>query len=241
VRAGVSRETRPVRIAVVGTGTAVGKTHATRALATALARSGTPVAALKPIESGVQPGSRTTDFALLARAANVAPTPPLYAFPDPVSPHLAARRAGRPVHLTRVAAWVAAHAADWTFVETAGALLSPLSRQHTNLDLVAALRPDLVLLVGQDRLGVLHDIRACTLVLRATLPDIPLLVLLQAPARPDQSTGTNAAELARLRVVPEVVTLPRARRPADDSVQRAARTVLQALVRLARRPRRRAT
>ena len=230
----VSRETRPLRIAVVGTGTAVGKTHATRALAIAAVRFGHDVAALKPIESGV--ASAATDYAALARAGNVHVSPAPYAFPDPVSPHLAARNVGVRLNLARVLRWVDAHEADWTFVETAGALLSPLSARETNLDLVLALRCHAIVLVAPDRLGVLHDVSACRLVLASRLPALPTLTVLQAPARADSSTGTNARELARLRIARPVVALPRSPNPASTSVQSAANHALAVLRRLAVAP-----
>ena len=229
----VSRETPSRRIAVVGTGTGVGKTHATRALATALALRHHTVAALKPIESGV--GERTTDFDLLVRVSNVPIAAQPYAFADPVSPHLAARRAHQTVRLARVRAWVDRHAASWTLIETAGALLSPLNERQTNLDLVAALDCSVVILVAVDRLGALHDVRACILALRTALPDARVLVLLQAPPRADASTGTNAAELGRLRIAPAALPLPRAARPTAPSVQHAAARVVDTLERLVRR------
>ncbi len=218
------------RIAVIGTGTAVGKTHATRALTLALAHTGAEVAALKPIESGV--GAGPTDFDLLARAGTFSVAPPPYAFPDALSPHLAARRARRPVRIDVVADWVRNHPARWTFIETAGALLSPLSLRTTNLDLVVELDCAAVVLVAQDRLGVLHELRACTLALRVALPDIPLLVLLQPPARPDTSTGVNADEVRRLGIARQVHSLPRHASPDHPSVQVAAGRALRALARL---------
>lgn len=214
---------------MVGTGTGVGKTHATRTLASALVAAGVEVAALKPIESGVQ--GDATDFALLAAASSFHVKHPPYAFPEPLSPHLAARLAGAHIRIDRVTAWVRRHPAPWTFVETAGALLTPLTSTHTNLDLLRALRPDAVLLVAMDRLGVLHDVRACMLALR-DLPPTPTLILLQAPPRPDSSTGTNATELARLHIADVGATFPRRSSPNSPIVRAEALHALRRLAQL---------
>lgn len=201
--------TRGVRVAIVGTGTEVGKTQLAVALVHALARRGCSVVGLKPIESGVGSGSSDGDRLEAVGTFHVKHPAP-YLFKDAVSPHLAARRAGVVISLVRVAEWVAAHEAPWVVVETAGGLMSPLAAGTTNLDLVRALSPDAVLLVGCDRLGVLHEVAACTLALSVRAPELPdPVVLLQPPGASDGSTGTNAEELVALGVVRRVIALPR--------------------------------
>lgn len=217
------------RIVVVGTGTEVGKTHLAVALVTALARRGHQVCGLKPIESGVPIGGVGDDAAALAAAGTFhVKQPPPYALPAPVSPHLAARRTGVAVDLSRVTAWVDAHPADWLVVETAGALLSPLGPALTNLDLGQALRPDAWILVAMDRLGVLHDVAACMLALRFHGVAEPPLVVLQAPPAPDSSTGTNAEELVELGTAPRVIAMPRGE-PGSPGYQEAAALLVDAL------------
>ena len=204
----------PVRIAVVGTGTDVGKTHLSVALLHALTRLGVSAVGLKPVESGVDGGQSSdgvSDTARLAAAGMFhVKHPAPYRFPDPVSPHLAARRHGVEIAPTRILDWVTACAAPWTVVETAGGLLSPLARSYTNLDLVRLLAPDVVLLVGVDRLGALHDVAACRLALSTLAPALrEPHVVLQSPAVNDSSTGTNAAELSFLGLAAEVTVVPR--------------------------------
>ena len=95
-------------------------------------------------------------------------------------------------------------------VETAGAVLSPLGAGLTNLDLVRAMAPTAVVLVGLDRLGILHEVASCLLVLRSLAPQLPLpLVVLNEPSTPDASTGTNVAELIALETVGRAVVFPR--------------------------------
>lgn len=217
-----------MRIVIVGTGTSVGKTHLGVALVAAVARRGKAVCGLKPVESGVPAGMPGEDAAALATVSTFhVKHPPPYAFPDPVSPHLAARRAGVLIELERIRSWVDEHPAPWLLIETAGALLSPLSVGLSNIDLAAALDPDRWILVGMDRLGVLHDVAACRLVMGARHLPAPLVVL-QAPDTRDASTGTNAEELRLLGIAEDVITLPRGA-PLSEEYQRAADVVLDQL------------
>lgn len=192
------------RIVLLGTGTGVGKTYFGARLAESLLRQGFATLALKPIESGVAPDAgELTDAARLASASGRG-AEHCYALPEPLSPHLAARRAGVSIDLARVASWVREHEEaqphlDFTLVESAGGALSPVSEKATNFDLARALEPAIWVLVAPDALGVLHDVRATLLALEALGRRPDHVVLCQA--RPlDTSSGTNAAELERLGV-----------------------------------------
>jgi len=79
-------------LVVTGTGTEIGKTHTACALASAWGRSA-KVAAVKPIESG-----GTADGDALGRVStfHVTRCRAPYMYANPVSPHLAGRREGRP-------------------------------------------------------------------------------------------------------------------------------------------------
>lgn len=202
---------RAVRIAIVGTGTGVGKTHLSVALLHALQLQGCSAVGLKPVESGVEDDESGSDTSRLAATSTFhVKHPAPYRFPDPVSPHLAARRVGVEIHVGPIVDWVAESAAPWTIVETAGGLLSPLARGATNLDLIAALAPDVVVLVGVDRLGTLHDVSACLFALaKGRAAPIDPLVVLQAPEAADRSTGTNADELVTLGIADHVTLVPR--------------------------------
>jgi dethiobiotin synthetase len=209
------------RIVVVGTGTEIGKTHFGVTFLHALARAGVSVAGLKPVESGV--GSGVTDADQLDRAGTFhVKHPPPYALRPPVSPHLAAREAGLTIRIGEIVRWVDLSEADWTLVETAGALLSPISPVTTNLDLAAALAPEAVVLVAPDRLGVLHDVTAALFAYRVLAPGLPEpVVVLQAPAVADGSTGGNGRELVELGIARTVVTMPRGATDAGALVERA--------------------
>jgi dethiobiotin synthetase len=216
-------------VVITGTGTGIGKTH----LAVALVRGWgetARVCGLKPVETGVD-GRDGGDARLLHEAStfHVKPSLPWYRFVPPISPHLAARRAGTAIHPGRITRGVAdvAALADGVVVELAGGLFSPLGPGLLNADLVRLLLPADVLLVAPDRLGVLHDVGAATRA--AGAGGVPVRgVVLMAPATPDDSTGTNATELALVSSLPVVACFPRA--TAAELARSPAMTALLAHV-----------
>jgi len=148
---------------VVGTDTGIGKTHATSALLHALAARHARVCGMKPIASG---GVRTAhgftnEDSIAHRAASTVRVPPALdnpiLLPEPLSPHLAAARAGTAISLDVILEAVAAlrERTDALVVEGAGGFLVPLSETLTGADLAAALAMPLVLVVGM-RLGCLN-------------------------------------------------------------------------------------
>jgi dethiobiotin synthase len=116
-----------VTLVIVGTGTDVGKTVVA---ATLLARYGPeiPLAYWKPVATGARDGRDTATVEALAgdRAAILAES---YLFEEPVSPHLAARLAGRRIEPAALLADFDRHRAGarTLVIETAGGLLVPLA------------------------------------------------------------------------------------------------------------------
>jgi dethiobiotin synthetase len=217
------------RLIVAGTGTGVGKTWVTSALAAELSRRRQRVVALKPIETGVTDEAPNTDFRQLAAVSTLAVTPQPFRFEPPLSPHLAARRAGRTIQLSEILTYVQSHESSsagepaWTLIETAGGLFSPLAPGLTNFELARALDPAIWLLVGADALGVLHDVTA-TLGFARALGRSPDYVLLSASRSPDASTGTNATELETLCIAPRVFS---ARAHASGSLASLVEALLE--------------
>jgi dethiobiotin synthetase len=196
-------------IVVTGTGTEIGKTHTTCALLVAARGRGFGV---KPIESGVI-GDEGDDGRALRLASgptfHVKHAPAPYLFRRAVSPHLAARDEGRAIDPDVAAAAVlrTPDDAEAVLVELPGGLFSPLGAAATNADLALRLRPDALLLVAPDRLGVLHDVGATLRAVSAAGLTATAVAVVR-PAQPDLSTGTNAAEL-RLLGAPPVFEIPR--------------------------------
>lgn len=212
---------------VLGTGTGVGKSYVARSLVCAIAEAGGAVAGLKPIETGCGTSSdgrpREGDAALLeAASARVKhPRPhPLYGFHEPIAPSLAAHREGQTLDVDAVASWVDRVRSQLPasaspeggvpalVIETAGGVFSPLSESATNFELACTLGEACWILVAPDRLGVLHDVTS-TLRAMAALGRRPDLLVLSAPAQPDLSTGSNAAELRRLGLTSPIIELGR--------------------------------
>jgi dethiobiotin synthetase len=213
-----------MRIVLLGTGTAVGKTTAGCALIRSLQGAEPlrwPVLGLKPIETGFAARGDScphpaSDAAQLEAAAFHVQHPrphPLYAFSAGVSPHLAAERAGRSIEINRVVEWLTEaelrtgnKGAVLSVIETAGGVFSPLSLSTRNFDLALALRAHVWLLVAPDRLGVLHDV-AATASSMTHLGRAPDALVLTQPPNTDASTGSNAPELQRLHPALPVLSL----------------------------------
>ncbi len=217
-----------VRVVLLGTGTDVGKTWFGASLCRALRQRGADCLALKPVESGWTPGS--SDAERLAAASGHEAPPSPYRFDEPISPHLAARRSNRLLSVAIVRDQVLAasrdmpcHAMSFTIVETAGGLFSPLAPGVTNWDVARALDPALWVLVAADSLGVLHDVTATLEAARAR-GRAPDFVVLSAARASDASTGTNAAELARLGIVIPAAALTR----GDTDLSRFAAELMEA-------------
>lgn len=197
-------------IVVSGTGTEIGKTHFSEALLTAMRAPGRRAVGVKPVETGVGQGG-LSDEERLARASSFHVKHDGYRFEEPISPHVAARKEGKVIDVALLAAELVSLSTevDVLLIELAGGLFSPLSDTAVNAHLARALKPDSLVLVAPDRLGVLHDVLSTTIAGR-TLSVAVSGAVLMAPERPDTSTGRNAAELRRLGVVPWAEGLPRA-------------------------------
>ncbi len=196
---------------ITGTDTGVGKSVTTAALAAALAAAGVAVRALKPVASGVSPGTAGEDAELLAfgagHAAEVA-----YAFEAPVSPHLAAEGESRRIDDTVIAEWIAARRAAVTLIEGVGGWEVPLRRDWRVSDWAARLGAP-VIVVARNRLGVLnHTLLTVEAVRRRGL--LVAGVVLTPPTESDASIAHNAAELRAL--LPDVAVRPMPWVPPGD-------------------------
>ena len=148
---------------VIGTDTGVGKTLVAAALLHSLAKRYSRVVGMKPVAAGQirVGGSWVSEDAQALRAASTIAVPPELdnpvLLPDPMSPHIAAERAGVRVdiaHLVRCYRELALRA-DAVVVEGAGGFHVPLSDNETGADLAQALGLPMVLVVGL-RLGCLN-------------------------------------------------------------------------------------
>lgn len=194
-------------IFVSGTNTGVGKTFVTRALASVLRANGRKVAALKPIETGLQDGV-AGDSAALARACGrpeLADFRGFYRSSRPLSPYAVALEEGAATASVRGlvdAVHQAARGSELTLIEGAGGLFVPLDRRDTIAELVAALGLPL-LLVAPNVLGVLSVAVSTAECARARGIELRALVLVDPPEeQADESVRTNARILDERLGVP---------------------------------------
>jgi dethiobiotin synthetase len=149
-------------VVVTGTGTGVGKTVVTAALAAIAQARGDRVAVVKPAQTGVrtgEPGADTPDVDTVRRLAGMTDTHELARFPDPLSPEAAARAAGLPPpDMSAAADYVTklAESRDLVLVEGAGGLLVRYDPGGTTIaDLAVALGAPAVV-VAAAGLGTLN-------------------------------------------------------------------------------------
>lgn len=149
---------------IAGTDTGVGKTYVSCLLLHYWRQQGYRVKAWKPCAAGAEPseqGLRNDDgLALLAAqggSQSYAQLNPI-CLPDPMSPHLAAQKAGIDCSLSQVLShWPEFDAltAERFVVEGAGGWLCPLTAEQSFADLAKALKLPVILVVGL-RLGCLN-------------------------------------------------------------------------------------
>ena len=150
-------------IGVAGTGTDVGKTWVTAALARELRAQGGSASARKPAQS-FGPGDQL-DAVVLAAGTGEVPEAvcPLHRWYEvPMAPPMAAASLGRPAfsveELVAELSWPD-EPVDVGFVETAGGVRSPIADDGDCAAFLRAVAPDLVLLVADAGLGTLNSVR----------------------------------------------------------------------------------
>lgn len=196
---------------VTGTGTDVGKTVVTAALAARAVAAGRTVAVVKPAQTGVT-GGEPGDVAEVRRLAGDAVTGvELARFPEPLAPQTAARRAGRRGVTPEEAAGAVAEAAarhDLVLVEGAGGLLVRWDEDGGTLADLAALLDAPVLVVAAAGLGTLNASELTVEALRTRGLACPGLVIGSWPAGPGLAERCNAQDLPRLTGVPLLGRVP---------------------------------
>lgn len=158
---------RPDRVvAVVGTGTDIGKTYVTALLLERLRQEGITVAARKPVQS-FDPSDDPSryDAAVLGAASGEPPEtvcPPHRWYEMAMAPPMAADALGRPNFtldaLVEELRWPEVPV-NVGFVETAGGLRSPIADDGDCLAYVVAAMPEVVLLVADAGLGTINSVR----------------------------------------------------------------------------------
>jgi len=197
-------------LVVSGTGTGVGKTVVTAALAALARRRGSDAAIVKPAQTGVGP-DEPGDLADAHRLSGADDLHELARFPDPLSPAAAARLAGRPPLALPDAVRAVRELAltrRLVLVEGAGGLLVRYDEDGATIaDLARALAAP-VLVVVRAGLGTLNE-TALTLEALAHR-GLPLagVVVGSWPAEPDLAARSNVRDLETLAAQPLSGALP---------------------------------
>lgn len=241
--------TRAAPVVVTGTGTDVGKTIATAALA-ALARSaGLDVGICKPLQTGLRPGE-PGDADEAARLSGARRMLEVRRLPDPLAPETAARIAGLPqsrlADLVRpIREWLACSPealdsiaepdstpmpgatrtvapARLDLIEGAGGVLVRLGTDLTVLDLAAALEASVVV-VARAGLGTLSDTELTVRAIEDAGLHCAGIVIGSWPTVPGLAERCNLEDLPRLTGVPVLGQLPAGagRFAPDEFAQRA--------------------
>ena len=204
---------------VTGAGTEIGKTYVTCALARQLRAAGRAVRAFKPVATGMvalgDPEFQQTDTARLLAAqglscdeTTIAVCTP-WRFAAPLSPDMAAAAEDRRVQLAEILCWARGaiqQVSTDTFVliEGVGGVMSPISSDGLNIDLIAALACPAIL-VGGSYLGAINHTLTALTALRARAIGVHCLIVNETNGSSVHFGGTLTS-LARF--APDVPLIP---------------------------------
>jgi dethiobiotin synthetase len=208
---------------ITGTGTGVGKTVATAALACRARQAGIDVAVCKPVQTGTADGD--DDLAAIGRLAGLIALVGGARYPQPLAPAAAAEAAGRPM-------WTGARLLDviraadrpgrLTLVEGAGGLLVELGAGGVTLrDLAADLGAPVAVVVSA-ALGTLNHTALTLEALAAKGISCAGLIIGAWPAHPGAAEISNREVLGRLAPLRAVVPARSGSLPAADFAAIAA-------------------
>ena len=194
---------------IAGTDTDVGKTTVAVAIVRSLVAGGLRVGVYKPVATGISSDLLSDASALLSASKRkevlerVCPQ----SFGAPLSPQRAAEAEGKQIDetLLRSGINVWRTSSDVVIVEGAGGLFSPLAKNTLVSDLARDFGYAIVL-VDRDRLGSVGRTLGMIIAARSVGLDVAAVILSRVDESLDQSTSTNATDLAqRLGSIPIAV------------------------------------
>ncbi|WP_329399442.1 dethiobiotin synthase [Streptomyces lydicus] len=218
-------------LAVTGTGTEVGKTVTTAAVAALAHTAGRRVAVVKPAQTGLA-SHQDGDLAEVVRLAGPVGTRELARYPEPLAPATAARRAGLP-GLPKEAVTEAVRALDTdhdlVLIEGAGGLLARFDDEGWTLADLAAELAAPVLMVATAGLGTLNAAALTAEALARRGVHLTGVVIGSWPAQPDLAMRCNLTDLPDMTAAPLIGALPPGMAALDrDAFAAAARAGLGA-------------
>ncbi|MFE6889333.1 dethiobiotin synthase [Streptomyces sp. NPDC057694] len=196
---------------VTGTGTEIGKTVTTAALAAVAVRAGRSVAVLKPAQTGVAPGEPGDVDEVVRLAGEQVTGVELARYPEPLAPGTAAARAGlppvRPAEIAEAAVKLAA-SHDLVLIEGAGGLLVHFDGEGSTLADAARLVGAPVLVVARAGLGTLNSVQLTAEALRSRGLVQAGVVIGSWPGEPGLAERCNVADLPIVAGAPLLGAVP---------------------------------
>jgi dethiobiotin synthase len=185
----------PERFFITGTDTGVGKTVVSALLCAAL-----DAIYWKPIQTGSREGTDRNAVMRWAQLPRSRTIPESYLFAPPVSPHLAARRAGvrielRKIRMPRIAA------RENLIAEGAGGVLVPINETQLMTGLMRHLRLP-VLLVSRTSLGTINHALLSLAALRAARLDVRGVIMAGKPNAENRRAIEHYGEIPVVGAVP---------------------------------------
>lgn len=192
----------PSRFFITGTDTGIGKTVVSALLCAAL-----DALYWKPIQTGTREG---TDRATVIRLAGISRNrtlPESYLFAPPVSPHLAAQRAGVRIELRKIKTpKFPPH--ENLIAEGAGGALVPINQTQLMTHLMKHLKLP-VLLVARTSLGTINHTLLSIEALRAARLDLRGVIMVGKPNRDNLKAIEHYGDVAVLGTVPFLANIDR--------------------------------
>ena len=212
-------------LVVSGTGTGVGKTITTAAIAAMASGS---VAVVKLAQTGVADGE-AGDLAEVARLSGVTSLREFARYPEPLSPHHAARRSGRPEFdlgdaVLRLADLQVTY--DLVLVEGSGGLLVPFDSDGTTLLDLAGKIDVAFVVVTAPGLGTLNHTGLTMRALEGAKADVAGVVIGSWPDAPGIAERCNITDLAGMAPSGELVGVLPENMALGEDFETAARSAV---------------
>ncbi|WP_020676230.1 dethiobiotin synthase [Geopsychrobacter electrodiphilus] len=212
---------------VTGTGTGVGKTVLTAALARYLRQQGIDVAVMKPLESGVADTTQDGDDSKLLRWAAETGEPieitSPYRFETPAAPGTASRIEKQPVDYSALVAnsrdLIARH--SFTLIEGAGGLMVPIAGGFLISDLAKDIGLPL-LVIGGVQLGAINQFLLTLLAARYLEIDVAGYILNRMPENPNIAEKSVPHDLASLTINELLAVIPETSGTLEEIIESIA-------------------
>lgn len=190
------------RFFITGTDTGIGKTVTSALLCAAL-----DAIYWKPIQTGSREGTDRATVMRIARLPRERTISEAYCFAPPVSPHLAARLAGKRIDLRRIKMPKLSRR-DNLIAEGAGGVLVPINETKLMRDLMRQLRLP-VILVARSSLGTINHTLLSVAVLRAARIRIAGVVMVGTPNKENRKAIERYGSVQVVGIVPPLRKLNR--------------------------------